>query len=315
MKRWTSSLLFLSLISSLPASGADESCQIREILSQLQAESDVLITEESYQPNPQLLLYRLPAELADGSVLEVGLERRGATIFTEEITLLADSTEGSPSSVIELLSTSPAERARIHLLPADSVKVQIRLEGRELQSLSLEELIEGSDALKEEGVLPRAIQPGSSVVPAGSGFQSLVAPLTACEEDCWDDFDICTGNCSYPSGPGCYPACDSALISCLNVCNPSCAPKVKTKTKVAVVSISAIGPVQCNQLAGGGTDWYIWTQVNLKKTVTTTTTHEDCSQTVDVTVSYFDGFCWKYYVPDCSIPTSTITSTCSDIGV
>ncbi|MCB1032782.1 MAG: hypothetical protein KDD47_02985, partial [Acidobacteria bacterium] len=277
--------------------------------------------------NPILL--ELPFALAEGSVVELTFSRAGASLGAERLVLasLSEGIEvpadaralpGGPDSgvtVIEILATSPAERERLQSLDLQAdgkVSVEIRANGLVIDTLPWTELAQRSEALLEAAALPAAIEP--RYLPAASpGLHNVSAHLTACEENCWIDYDLCYDGCVWvPNSGPCFDSCNANLNACLAACSTSCTPSTTTTTTITILGYVQTNIVKCAWDSSlGSADYYRRYLRKRKKTVTTTTTNADCSQTVTTTVTYPNNYCWGFAGPGPCTPTEYDLNQCT----
>lgn len=312
MRKFVFALLLLVLVlptSLFAADEGDKSCQLQKALEQIRAETDVLIFDENAGPDMDLLFYRLPAGTELG---EDGLEFEafvgGKSLLLERIRPI-DLEAAAAGGALELLSQSPQQLTALHRLGRSGAELELSLRhGSTSESFSYEELVAQSNELRD--ALPELLLTRTELVssrfqkPAAS--EERIAPLhkDQCTQWCDDEqYDCYLNRCGQFGGPSCYNACDIQYLDCLEGCG-ICQPDSTTTTTVTLFSISELGPVECKfDPYWVGNSYYIWSKIRYKKTVTTTTTNSDCTQTVSTTVTYFDVYCWRYYAysPNCIV--------------
>jgi len=303
-------LLVLALPTSLfAADEGDRSCQLQDVLEQIRAETDVLIFDENAGPDLDLLFYRLPA---DSELDENGLELEafvgGKSLLLERIRPI-ESEAATAGGAIELLSQNPQQLTALHRLGRSGAELEISLRyGSMSQSFSYEELVAQSNELRE--ALPDLLLTRTELVssrlqkPAASDERIVPLHKDQCTDWCDDEqYDCYLYRCGQFGSASCYNACDIQWEDCLESCG-ICQPDTTTTTTVTLFSVTDLGPVECkNDPYWVGNSWYIWSKIRYKKTVTTTTTNADCSQTVTTSVTYIDIYCWRYYAydPNCYV--------------
>lgn len=313
MKKCLLAILLIGSLVPFPAL-AGEGCQIEAAFSALRSQTDFFDDSHAYQVDSQLLLYRLPTVPGVGDVVEFEFFHGERSLLVEEIDLIAEDpalealrpdAKSIPSAVVEVLSTSPAERARIRRFAQDAeVEVRVRLSGNRVETLSLSDLAQRSASLQgDESITPRAISPRLS---QPSALPILKPPVirakSACEDGCYIQNDFCTDECVFvPNSGPCFDSCDEWLDECLGECAGVCTPWTNTSTAITLVSTIPVGPVECHYRSSSGKSWYVWTERRFKRTVTTTTMNADCTETVSTDVTYFNLYCWSFYVysPGC----------------
>jgi len=321
MKKILAIALFLGLAISVQPAFASEDCQVQKMFDQLRSTSDVVIDDQAHEVDTRLLFLRLPHSPPAGTRVEVDFLRGGQSLVREIIVLTdegnAERNLEAPGdaqpSVIEILSTSAAELARVRkLLEGGEVSVQVRLDGELVDTLSLRQLVERSDDLRQSESLPRAIAPRLAEGEKQFGARGEGSALTegACENACYAQEDYCYDQCVWvPNSTPCFAACDEALDECLMECAGTCTPTTQTSTTVVLVSATPLYAFEC-KLRFGSLDDYILTRLKYKRTVTTTTTNSDCSQTVSTTVTYIYVTCWSFFAQGCFYPQGSAFGFC-----
>ncbi|MCG8460380.1 MAG: hypothetical protein MI919_29205 [Holophagales bacterium] len=206
--------------------------------------------------------------------------------------------------VIELLSAQPRRLAHLRNL-AETTSVDIVISHRggvEVRSLSeLDAAGLDSDSAVDWRPLGNSsrvaganqelptISPGKPLAPQRSLAKS------ACTDHCDSAQDDCYDYCGQFGGASCYNACDSDWSDCRASCG-SCQPSSSSVTTYTTLS-SVLLYAQCRK---GNLPWevkgmYGYYLDSYKKTVVTTTINSDCSQTVSQTVTYPQGYCWRFY--------------------
>ena len=304
------SLLFPVQVTA--AEGAREACGLDQVVLQLEKTSDSVSTDRAYEVDDSLLFYQFFQELSlGGDLIGVEISRDGEILVQESIELIASllpnpgaeaALAASGTTVIEVLGTSPAMRARL-AEGRDGLTVTVRLNGDLFETLSFEELQKRSLVLREAETLPHALRsdlsPSRKSVLASKnpGFTVGAGFLTkdACTDYCSDEHDNCPyDRCGQFPSQGCLDACDAQFEDCLESCGV-CQTSSSTSQAISLVSVTPQGITQCmNDTFFWGKGIFEWTKRRFKVVTTTTTTNADCSITTSTSTSFFNNFCWSF---------------------
>lgn len=311
-------VLAVVALSGLTPASADESCPLNATFTELRHETDAPGTGQVVETEPEILFYELPVHPGD-ALIEVGLLRGERSVLVEQIRLIdgyptpkrqglraPDGIADLGPTVVEVLSDSPAQRDRIQRFAGSGeLSVEVRLDGALVDSLALEELVRRSSLLKQRADLaPRAITPQIREPADASGLHPLSAASTSCEDQCLAQYDRCADECVFsPDSDACFASCQAGRDDCLAECSGTCTETTTTSTEITEVSTTFLGPIECLGHPSFGRDRYALVDILFKKTITTTTTHADCTETVTTDVTYFTNRCWQLYqlAPDCFV--------------
>ncbi len=309
-KKIVLTLVGLMLLLAVPAFGEGEGCQKEQLFSKLRAQSDYFNDDGAYEIDTSLLFYQLSSELQAGKD-QVRLEARqnGRDVLAEDLTLIAEDSAlfgaqvEEPSfqgTVVEFLSTAPAERARLRtLIEQGEIDLLVLVNGVEFEKLTFSDLEARSDDLRETMPAPHAISSQLTLPNNGEPITlDLQIPLKgACENGCYAQHDYCSDQCVWvPNSGPCFDACDDDLDYCLFDCSGQCNPSTTTSTTTQLVQTTILNPIWTCIKPGmsAPADYYRWTRLKYKVTTTTTTTNADCSVTVTTQVTYPFVYCWLF---------------------
>jgi len=185
MRKWivgTLVLLAVGLLAGdLPVRAESLTCRLGTNSVSPQNPSDFVDTRGAFELDPYLVFFELPGEFGEGTVVEFEFLRQGVTLMIERVILAATGKDslgsarsvvepgstGAGNTVVEVLSTSPAERARLRNLAAHAaVAVEVRVEGQAVETLAFADLERRSWALLE--TLPQPVTAGALLIIAGA---------------------------------------------------------------------------------------------------------------------------------------------------
>lgn len=253
--------------------------------------------ELSEAQNP--VFVALEEKLAVGDRVGFRVLVDGELFLSEDLELAAsdlvvDTRDFTATPVVELLAALPTRLNALHRL-AESGQVEVVVEHNGVAKAGIPwiDLVFQSETLRQGEVAPHAV---TSTVRFEAASQP--AQKDACTDYCDDEqYDCYLYRCGQFGSASCYDACDDLYLDCLEGCG-ICQPSSTTTTTYTTVSTTPTSYVECRTDYFFGKGYYRAYDRRIKRTVTTTTTNSDCSQTVTTTVSYFNIYCWVWLYND-----------------
>lgn len=251
-------------------------------------------------------LYLVLEEPRDGERLTFEMFVDGGVYLSEEIEIEMDGlsrrgvTLDGPAAppVVELLAADSGRLAHLYRISDErQVEVVVRRGSVRILTETFMDLVAESQVLVAEGVRPQGLR-STFVEPASEGD---LFHKNGCIEFCDDQQDDCYLNrCGQFGSASCYDACDREWLDCLENCG-ICTPSTTSTTTFTSVGLTAQNVFECHTTSSEGLGIYRRFLRRVKRTVTTTTTNADCSQTLTTEVSYFNEPCWGFlYQSNCA---------------
>ncbi len=302
MRKFRFIALLLLLIPSLQSFAAgDNQCVKRGLAEKL----GVALEDVPLMVSQTLPVYlSSPNSLAVGDQLTFEVIAGGSPVLLESVELIEDgngdrSNASSASPVVEFLAGHEARLAYVHRLSErHNLEIRVSQNGSEVETVAFADLLARSELLASQAIVPMAHRSTLQVAATASQQE-----MFSCVFNCGLDQNTCYDQCGVGDSY-CLGICDSEFDECVHDCNGTCAPHTSTNTTYSLVSLTATSTYQCHTTSILGQEkgiFRLYTQ-RVKKTVTTTTTNLDCSETVTTQVSYFNQPCWifQYLSPFCS---------------
>lgn len=251
-----------------------------------------------------------PGDLAIGDEVAFEVTLDGAPFLAETLELVASEISGENRTrsenkvaeegrpVVEFLAGQPQRLTVLHHLgERQQVDITTLHNGEIAEKVSLQDLVAQSEILSAGPLDPFALQ--STVV-----IQAPAPPAEnyTCVEICDLELDYCINNQCGGGGTSCTNYCEQQYVDCLEGCG-FCVPSSTSTTTYSTVSVTPTSTYECHTSSVPGWSkgiWRLYTK-RIKKTVTTTTINNDCTQTVTTQITYFNLPCWvwQYSEPYC----------------
>jgi hypothetical protein len=302
MRRRSLVLFYCLLAFSSQAWAGGDLCIRRGIAAQTGAAlEDVSLATAGPPP----LFVDLGAGVATGDRVTFEILLNGKPFLAEKVELFRDALAAPPEiekidfsavPVVELLSANPARLAGVHRLArTEAVELRISRNGEVVKTLPFSEVAAASERLSQGPVLPFALRSAVS----NAVERQPIAQKDECTQFCDDQQYNCYLNrCGQFGGPSCYAACDVEWIDCLENCG-LCQPSSSSTTVLSFVSDTPLNIFECHTVFFNAGPKGIYRKIDrlAKRTVTTTTTNADCTQTVTTQVTFFHLVCWALQQP------------------
>lgn len=302
MRKFCFIALLALLVPSLQSfADGDNQCVKRGLSEKLGiALEDVSLAESQNLP----VYLSFPNSLVIGDELTFEVIAGGSPVLSESVELIeAENSDragkaGSATPVVEFLAGHEARLAYVHRLgERHNLEIRILQNGVEVETVAVADLLARSELLASADIAPLAHR--STVQIAATAPQQ---EMFSCVFNCGLDQNTCYDQCGVGDSY-CLGICDSEFDECVHNCNGTCAPHTSTNTTYTLISLTPTSTYECHTSTIPGQTkgiFRLYTQL-IKKTVTTTTTNLDCSETVTTQVSYFNFPCWifQYSSPSC----------------